>query len=344
METKEMTKERADFHVHYSVHDPEATKRIIDEAAGKNVVVLGLVGRLAVSDVLPEIIEYGRKKGVKVLPAAEYPGLVTLEDGKTQAVDLIAIDFDYQNKEIRKLFSPLENRERNAKIAQNQKEFLEREGFLFDSLQDSEKRILSRLLEGRLDEKAIEFCRLVVKNKLNEEKLRSLKEEKREDWEFVARNWGKQPFYQNSAELDAKFLWYLYFRPPHGEGFKAQGGASAELQLKPATELVAAVHKAGGVILYSPEGKFKREIWEHLKSVGIDGIMAWHGSRMELNRNTIREIRKEGYLILGGSDYDPKKNEWIIGVGKKPFEMFISPRRAGELEKYKQDKKSAVQK
>lgn len=334
MEAKQMTKERADFHVHYNVHDPEATKRIIDEASGKNVVVLGLVGRLGMSDMLAEIIEYGKEKEVKILPAVEYPALID-----TQAVDLLAIAFDYQNEGIKKLFSPLENRGRNAMIAQNQKVFLEGKGFLFDSLQDDEQQILSRLLEGRIDEKAIEFCKLVVKNKLNKVRLQLLKEEMREDWEFVKQKYGSNlPYKDDPQEFDAKFLWYLYFRPPHGEGFKAQGGGSAELKLKPAAGIVATIHEADGVVLYSPEGKFDGKIWEHLKIIGVDGIMAWHGDRMELDRSTVREIRKEGYLILGGSDYDPKKNEWGIGVGKRPFEMFISPRRLQEIEKYKQEK------
>ena len=54
---------------------------------------------------------------------------------------------------------------------------------------------------------------------------------------------------------------------------------------------------------------------------------------MELPRQSVVRIRKMGLLTLGGSDYDPDKNDWQIGKGDG--EMYISLKRMTDYLKYK---------
>ncbi len=72
--------------------------------------------------------------------------------------------------------------------------------------------------------------------------------------------------------------------------------------------------------------------------MGIDGIMGWHGGRLEIDRKMIKDARNKDLLILGGSDYDPNVDEWKIGEGSGV--MYISTRRLRELKDYIRNKYS----
>ena len=62
--------------------------------------------------------------------------------------------------------------------------------------------------------------------------------------------------------------------------------------------------------------------------------MAWHGGRMgtdqdqpDIPLDVIKECRRDGLLVLGGSDYQDL--DWKVGTGNG--QMFISLRRREEL-------------
>lgn len=306
MESEQITQERADFHVHYT---DETAKGIIDKASETRVRVVGLIRRGEISDNLPEFIAYGREKGVTVLPGAEQ--LIRVESGLVEA---ICLDFDFAHPEIKRFFGKKEAEEKNASVAARQKQFLELKGFMFNDLAPEDRNKLEELLAGKILEKAKTFCQIVSNTKANQDLIQKLIKENNE-------------VYREAEETNWKFLWKMFFAP----------GEEGYIPVQPqAEELINAVHSAHGVVLYSPEGKFKRENWDKLKDFGIDGIMIWHGGRAELPASLIKEIRRQGFLILGGSDYDTEKDEWQIGVGKGA--MFISPRRHKEIESYKKRK------
>ena len=65
--------------------------------------------------------------------------------------------------------------------------------------------------------------------------------------------------------------------------------------------------------------------------------MLWHGSTLKSPNgvalsDVVADIKKRGLLILGGSDYDPTKNHWQIGIGGG--NTYISPRRLKEFDDY----------
>ena len=57
--------------------------------------------------------------------------------------------------------------------------------------------------------------------------------------------------------------------------------------------------------------------------------MGRHGDRLDISKKTIKLLRSNGKIILGGSDYNPlrdgEEKQWLLGVGKG--DMFISPER-----------------
>lgn len=311
-----MQPERADFHVHYT---EETAKEIISYAARENVKGLALVGRAEISGGTNKFVEFGEAMGVDVIMGVEY--LARVKDNTF--VDLIAFGFDHEDPTIQYYFSSKSEYQKdiNTDIASKQKAFLEEKGFTFKDLEEEEERLLNLLMEGAIAEKAIKFCELVVKNPLNRKKFEQLKEERKKEWNEVYDEYADKPGYRNNPlYLESKFLWYLYFRSGKEGYFPV---------LKSADDVIKIVHEAGGVILYSPEGEYEEEVWDNLKSHGIDGIMAWHGGRVELSSEVIKNARKEDLLVLGGSDYHPQKNNWQVGVGSG--DMFISIRRMEEL-------------
>lgn len=324
METGETMKERADFHVHYT---DKTAREIINQAKAGQVMVLGLVGRAEYSSQILEYMKYGEDLGIKVLPGVEYKA--RLDGG---SVDLICLDFDPQNSEIANYFA--ENAEKqqeiNKSVAQKEKEFLGSQGFDFQKLNEEDRQILEGLLKGEHAEKAIKFCRIAVN--ANEDKIKELRDLHSSIWKEVVEKHGIKPWYQNDPKgLDAKFLYELYFANETKPGYQY----AIAPYITPVEKIIKATHKAGGVVLYSPEGKFDEVIWQKLIDSGIDGIMAWHANRIELPKSLMAIIRKSGLLILGGGDYDPTRNHWQIGTGDESNSMFINPKRYSELLEYK---------
>lgn len=321
-------KERADFHVHYT---DNTAKEIIDKAKSRQVVVLGLVGRAEYSSKIGEYVTYGEEVGVRVIPGVEYKA--RLDGG---SVDIICLDFDPNHPAIINYFAKDNSRQQgiNQEVAAKEKEFLETQGFNFDNLTAEDQKEMARLLEGDEADKAIKICRIGVN--ANQKLLAKLKASYPERWIEVQREHGIKPFYQGDPKrLEAKFLYQMYFADENKPGFQY----AIAPYVTEVGKIIEATQKAGGIVLYTPEGKFNLQTWNRLIELGIDGVMAWHGNRIELSRSVIVSARKQGLLILGGGDYDPAKNHWRIGTGDETSSMFISPKRAQELEAYKSKRK-----
>lgn len=310
--------ERVDFHVHYENGTEFDANFMFNEAVRRNVVALALIGRLELSDNLSEYIGIGEKYGVRTLPGVEYP--VRIED---TLVDLVFIGFDYTNAGIRNLFGKSERKKDNSRVALLQKGFLENAGFMIEGSSDETRVLLTQLLSGEISEKAISFCKIAVNNPKNKEKLESLKVEKQCLWDETCRKYFGRLGYTEYQSVEAKFIWKNYF------DFGKPGFLPVQVN---ATNIIGEVHNAGGVALYSPEGKFDRKIWNTLCNIGVDGIMGWHGGKLEIDTKTIAETRTRGFLVMGGSDYHPGKKEWEVGIGNG--DMYISTRRMIDFDNY----------
>lgn len=325
---KIMTKERVDFHVHYT---DETARDIIREAKNKGVVAVGLVGRAEYSTRIPEFMQYGKDYGVKVLPGVEYKA--RLDQGGYG--DIICLGFDPNHPDISIYFAEEGQKQQqiNREVAAKEKEFLEAQGFSLDNLNNEDKNALGEILRGEHAEKAIKLCRIAVNTQ--KDYVEELKKKYPREWQEVQERHGVKPWYRDDPNaLSAKFLYELYFADDSRSGFKY----AIEPYITPASKIIEATHKAGGVVLYSPEGKFNMDAWQKLVDLGVDGIMGWHANRIELPKSLVTDIRKQGLLILGGGDYDPTRNHWQIGSGDETNSMFISPKRYQELENYKRMK------
>ncbi len=315
--------EKVDFHVHY---DDEIATRIIDDAKKNNVVAVALIRRTEVSDNIGKYIEYGKQQEIEVIPGVEY--MVRL--GEDNLVDLVAIGFDHENPKIKELFGVSERKEFNRQIALQQKALFEERGFDFTNLVAEDAILLERLMSGEISEKAIVFCKLVARNPQNRALIDEIKEENKQEWEKFYREFNRKPGYEGDTQaLEAKFIWRLFCA--FGKSFYIPVQQKAEI-------IIESVHEAGGVVLYSPEKKHNEDVWKRLKNLGIDGIMGWHGGRLEIDRKVIKDARSKDLLILGGSDYDPNVDEWRIGEGSGV--MYISTRRLRELKDYIRNKYS----
>jgi len=304
---------RVDFHVHY---DDETAIRIIECARENGVISIGLIKRAEISDHMKEYIDYAENLGVKVLPGVEYFARLNEKN-----VELIALGFDYSHHAVRSIFGVEERKDFNQRIAQKQKLLFEDQGFSFEGLEGEDEEHLANLLDGRITEKAILYCRLASGNPFNRQIMEELKKEHGLLWEEILEAKKRKIGYSTDpSKTEAKFLWDLFFAP----------GKPCFLPIQQtASQIIDSVHNANGVVLYSPEGKFNEADWKTLISLGIDGIMAWHGGPLELGREQIEEIRKSHLLVLGGSDYDPNIEEWKVGFGNGL--MYISRRRNKEL-------------
>ncbi len=310
--------ERVDFHVHYENGEIFNSKYIFEEAKRNNVVALALVGRLELSDDLDRYINIGKNFDVKVFAGVEYPVHV-----ENTLVDLVFIGFDHTNVEIKNLFGKCERKKDNSRVALLQKMFLENEGFMIEGSSDETRDLLTQLLNGEISEKAISFCKIAVNNANNKEKLESLKVERKHLWDETCEKYFGRSGYKEYQSIEAKFIWKNYF------DFGKPGFLPVQVDVK---NILEGVHNAGGVALYSPEGKFDRKIWGTLCNFGIDGIMGWHGGKLEIDTKTIAETRIKGLLVLGGSDYHPGKKEWKVGIGNG--DMYISIRRMIDFDNY----------
>ncbi len=309
------TTKKVDFHIHYESLNGNAVEEIIDSAKARELSAIALIGRLELSDDLPKRVLEINDKGIDVLFGVEYP--VKIGD---KLVDLISIGFDLDNQGVRSYFGKEERRANNKRLASWQKEFLENKDFSFEGLEGEEQKLLASLIDGKISEKAIRFCYLVAKNDTNSVQIMEYKQQNREIWDDTYATYSKRPGYQEIEKLESKFLWKLFFAY-NQEGFRP-------IQ-REASMLIDAVHGANGVVLYSPEGNFDQKVWSDLVELEIDGIMGWHGGKLELNKDLIRDIRGRNLIIIGGSDFHPDFDDWQVGIGDGA--MFISPRRHLEL-------------
>lgn len=310
--------ERVDFHVHYENGNTFSPECLFEEAKRNEIVTLALIGRLELSDDLDRYINIGKNFGIEVFTGVEYPVRIG-----GVLVDLIAVGFDHNNCKIKHLFGKSERKKDNAQVARYQKEFLENKGFVVEGASDEDKELLEKLLGGEISEKAIRFCSIVVQNSQNQKILARLKSENNNLWHKIYDKYNSRPGYTEIQNIGAKFLWTIFF----------DFGKPGYLPIQnSATNIVDVVHNARGVVLYSPEDRFDGDVWDNLCSIGIDGIMGWHGSKLEINKRLIAEIREKRLLILGGSDFHPQKNEWKVGIGDG--NLYINARRRLELNRY----------
>jgi hypothetical protein len=310
---------RTDYHVHFT-RDNEGIPVLdpVFAAAKKNgVVSMALMLRAETPNNFAAIIEEGERQGIEVFAGIEY--LARL-GGKLTPV--IALGFEPDNVGIQDVLGPEAKMSQNIAVAKHQYELLKREGFTFDGLDKKQATLLENVLAGRITQKAASLCGLITENGSNAAALETLIETNRETYE----NMRQEELFKSKPELlNREFLRRHYFDVGK-EGY-------VPIQLT-ATEFINLIHQAGGAVLLShepPKSPFTWEVWDQLKDLGIDGITAWHGGKLdkEIVATCVR-LRKEGYLTLGGSDHDPEKDHWQVGVGDG--DLYMSIRRGKELE------------
>jgi len=318
--------DRADFHIHYT---DNTVLDILDEAKEKGIKYLALIQRLNIPTNVGKNLELGKERGINLVLGVEFSTKIL-----NKYSDFIALGFDYDSQNVRKYWGEEEKRENNSKIAKIQMKFLEDLGADFSNLSEENKEQLRTLLNGDIVEKAITFCNILTSDTSNSEFVRYIKQANMNDWNYIEK---KHPVNESFSlkDLEAKFIWYTLFSTGR-EGHLAIEQLSLQMSI---SDVIEDVHIAHGITLYSPEGNFDLKVWNKLDELGIDGIMAWHGTRLgmtsmngaeaiDIPPNIIRNIHKNK-VVLGGSDFDPKKNDWQIGHGRG--DMFISLRRGEDL-------------
>lgn len=334
-----------DFHVHYSGKTAQGTeeeiaeatvvtvKKIITDAANKGLCAIALVGRAEIIDNFEQFRAIAEARRIELIPGVEYTVSVhTPNSDKPFHVDLINLGFIPEHPSVRQYFGKEEMLAQNSDIARKQKDFLQSQGMQFEGISDQDDELMERLLAGKITEKAIKFCQVSVRNDRNSELVELLKRKYVADWQKVIELYSGKKGYETLEELDAKFLWWIYFRIGQPGHIPVQSDSK---------KIVSAIHEAKGISLYSPEGEYNQSVWNTLQDQEIDGLMAWHGKRLEIPRNVIWAARKSGLLILGGSDYNPEKNDWQIGEGDGS--MFISSKRLDEYKAYMSRKYDKVE-
>ncbi|HBL52414.1 MAG: hypothetical protein UV20_C0012G0009 [Candidatus Magasanikbacteria bacterium GW2011_GWA2_42_32] len=324
MLSKELLKPRVDFHIHALGNDSDKTT--IDTAKERNVLAVALGKRGGgILENVEELIRYGQEKGVRVIPATEY--FVDNVEGIPGKVDLVAMGFNNNHPSTIEWAGSL--KVWNAECARRQVEFLQSKGFTFAELENENQQALEMILRGDHSERAWALALIIASSKKNREALEKFKSQNIEAWEKTEKE--QKLIYPNITNLQAKAIWSLILAPGK-EGF-----LSARPPQKGASEFIRTIHEAGGAVLYSPEKNYDPQIWQKLQEIGIDGIMLWHGSTLKSPNgvalsDVVADIKKRGLLILGGSDYDPTKNHWQIGIGGG--NTYISPRRLKEFDDY----------
>ncbi len=307
--------------------DPE-TERLIGKIAGSDVKFVGILGRTVAgtSEIINQIRKRLETHGVKAIFGMEYHSLLPenlrhlTQNG---FVDLVCFDFDHDSPVIQEEFG-LNSTKLNARIVKEYLEKLNQLGFNLTPQTDQQNDSLKRLKEGQVANKADLLTLLILElSNQNKDAITSLEQRYGPITDVDKRNNGFTP--------KKNWLYRLLFKPPSGL-------ASFYFQKQPDL-LTKLIHEANGIVLYSPEEKFSPEIMNYLLSLGIDGVMGWHGGKLEdLPTSWIKTLRKAGKLILGGSDFDPVKDDWQPGVGKGT--MYLSNRRGKELTKYLKKKKT----
>lgn len=331
-----MSSERhaTDLHIHYNpdkisryneVHpgvlDAE-TEKTIEKIIASNIKFVGIIGRTVVGtqEIIDRIKTRLESHGIQSIFGMEYHAVLPHHLRHLTPngfVDLICIGFDHNSPDIQKEFGP-DSTELNIRIVKEYLDKLSKLGFNLGPQTDSQKETLKNLKEGRITNRADHLSLLILElAKQNKDVIAAMEQKYGPANKVDKRNNGFSP--------QKNWLYRLLFQAPTGL-------ASAYFQKQP-DALISLIHQAGGVTLYSPEEKFKPEIMEYLLTLGIDGVMGWHGANLEdVPISVIKSLRKTGKLILGGSDYDPIKDDWQPGVGKGT--MHLSDRRGKKLNDY----------
>lgn len=306
--------ERVDFHIHYDPLDESTAYDAIETARKCEVTAMALMARGQISVNTHEFIEKGRELGIKV-----FSGLESLTILGDNFLELICLGFDPEGS-IAGLYGQEVVEKINKKAVFEQLAFIQTEGFDFSLISSEDQELLSKVKMGKTTERAFKICQIISRssNIPNISRISALKKELDDDWKYVNDKYGNA---FKGSNLNAKFLWYIYFKVGAPGYIRVQNHADV---------VINAVHESGGVVLYSPEGKFDFSVWESLISLGVDGVMGWHGSKLELSRQMIKDLLEKEMLILGGSDFDPIKNHWKLGLGDGS--LYINPRRLLSLE------------
>lgn len=311
-----------DFHIHSS-EDYEENKKVILEAQARRAFAIGLVGKIEMPPDIGQLMEYGETIGVEVIPGVETPEELV----RGVFSDFIGLGFNPDHPLAVKYFTNESRRIRNQELAYRQVEVLKKHGFSFDALTGEDKELFNRVTHGYEPQKAVNLCRLVVLNPINKEALGKFGRENK-DWSLVWEFYSKQDRFRNQPEyLKAKVLEFILF--DFGKEGYTPSVTNPEV-------IIDAIHKAGGVVFYSPEGKFDKNVWERFRELQGDGIMLFHGGRLRWPQEVrpvefLRDMRKNGLIIGGGSDFDPKKNHWEVVTGDGSLRL--SHRRLDELKK-----------
>lgn len=324
----------ADLHVNYNpdkisryneVHPgtlEAETETTIEKIIASNIKYVGIVGRTVVGT--PEIIDRIKtrleKHEVQAIFGMEYHAVLPPDLRHLTPkgfVDLICFGFDHNSSKIQKEFGS-DSTELNARIVKEYLDKLSKLGFNLKPQTEKQEETLKNLKEGRITNRADHLSLLILElAEQNKDVIAALEHKYGPANEVDRRGNGFSP--------QKNWLYRLLFQAPDGL-------VSTYFQRQP-DALISLIHQAGGVVLYSPEEKFKPEIMEYLLTLGIDGVMGWHGAKLEdVPISVIKSLRKTGKLILGGSDYDPIKDDWQPEVGKGT--MYLSDRRGKELNDY----------
>lgn len=305
-----MKERRADFHAH--ITNFENTVSLIEKARNETVSPIALIGRGNLPNETDKIAEIAKQLEMEILFGIED---VFCIDGERN--DFVILGVDPEDPNIKSIYSCEAMKQSSLRVLEKQIKFLESEGFEAGSYNVETADLLENLKMGRVYEKAISLCSMVVGNPNNLDLANVL-------WNLNGETFVSL-YSKSSYDLSkptAKFLWWLYF---------SIGKPACFNQEKDPVIIANAVKNAGGLFLFSPEGDNPNH--EVLKVLTgreyIDGVMGWHGGKLELNKETVRWLRKNKKVILGGSDYNPLRdgelNQWQPGVGRG--EMYISPLR-----------------
>lgn len=305
-----------DLHVHAMTIDQAlSVVRLASEKKVKHVAILQRAGFVFSGSEEKEIVEGGPELE-NVFFGTEY----TCEVVGGRRADLIALGADPESEDMRSLQQRLVDW--NAQALDLQAVKLSELGFEFNT--DELSKLRNEVTSRSQPERAWGIAQLAVGNKVNLDLARTITGS---EWELKRNDFvGKY----SGDLLEAKLYWYFFLSPQSANYIPA---GPPEISSK---NFIAIVHKAGGIVAYSPERNFDKLVWEELQDQGVDGIYAWHGGAMGvgdgksiLSQEDILEARRKKLLVLGGGDYDPKKNDWQIGEGMGG--MYISPRRVSEL-------------
>ncbi|OGD78672.1 hypothetical protein A2368_02045 [Candidatus Collierbacteria bacterium RIFOXYB1_FULL_49_13] len=312
--------ERGDYHVH--VAEEMRVEDVISEAKAAGVASLGLIGRGLLLPELSNVAVLAQREGMEIRVGIEDSFVI---DGDRR--DFVFFDLDLKNKGIWEFYGQEAIRQRSLRVLEIQESFLKSKGFILEPYDSFSSETMSGLHSGRVVEKAISLARVVCGDERNKELIERLWSENGEEF----RTQYKGSIY-DGPNPSPKFVWWKYF---------AQGREGCVPLSYDFFQANKAVKEAGGLCLFSIESDHDMEALKPLLTEYyglIDGVMGWHGSRLVLGKNTVRWLRERGKMILGGSDFNPKRNgeqnQWKIGTGKG--DLYISPMRwSRESHRYK---------